>query len=111
MTLWLDAQLPPTLAQWIEANFEIACQPVRDIGLRDASDEVIFLAARNKQAIVISKVVDLVNLVRSKGAPPKIIWFTCGNTSNKRLKDIFLQHLGTAIKLLSGIDDLVEITG
>ena len=111
MTLWLDAQLPRTLAQRIEANFEVACQPVRDIGLRDASDEEIFSAARKNLAIVIPKDSDFVNLVRLKGAPPKIIWLTCGNTSNKRLQEIFLQHLGTAIKLLSGIDDLVKITG
>ncbi len=34
--LWLDAQLSPLLARWIEETFEVECLPVRDLGLRDA---------------------------------------------------------------------------
>jgi hypothetical protein len=47
MTLWLDAQLPPLLAAWINAQgWGIQAVAVREIGLRDASDPVIFQAAR-----------------------------------------------------------------
>lgn len=111
MTLWLDAQLSPALAPWIQANFPVTCLAVRDVGLRDATDLEIFKEARKQNAVVISKDADFVNLLTQYQPPPKIIWLTCGNTSNKRLKEIFTQHLQTAIQLLKGADDLVEITG
>jgi hypothetical protein len=44
MTIWVDAQLSPRTAHWIAANFPVAAFPLRDIGLRDASDESIFEA-------------------------------------------------------------------
>ena len=41
MTLWLDAQLPPLLAAWINAQgWGIQAVAVREVGLRDASDPV-----------------------------------------------------------------------
>ena len=39
MTLWLDAQLPPALARWInEQPWGEDAVAVRELGLRDASD-------------------------------------------------------------------------
>ncbi len=111
MILWLDAQLSPDLATWIQSQFNIPCFALRDIGLRDAMDKEIFLEARKQGAIVISKDSDFVSLLNLLHSPPKIIWLTCGNTSNERLKSIFSQHLLTALKLLKGTDELVEITG
>ena len=45
MTLWLDAQLPPQLANWIQQTLTIHAIAVRDLGLRDATDSAIFDAA------------------------------------------------------------------
>jgi predicted nuclease of predicted toxin-antitoxin system len=43
MRLWLDAQLPPLLAGWINAQgWGIQAVAVRDLGLREASDPAIF---------------------------------------------------------------------
>jgi predicted nuclease of predicted toxin-antitoxin system len=37
MKIWLDAQLPPALARWIqEQPWDIEAVAVRDIGMRDA---------------------------------------------------------------------------
>ena len=36
MTLWLDAQLPPQLAFWIEKTLAIDAIALRDPGLREA---------------------------------------------------------------------------
>jgi len=47
MTIWLDAQLPPSAAAWIQATFGVECRAVRDLGLRDAKDPQIFQAARD----------------------------------------------------------------
>ena len=41
MTIWLDAQLPPQLAEWIKMEFAVEAVAIRDLGLRDASDKMI----------------------------------------------------------------------
>jgi len=46
----------------------------------------IFNEAKKADTIVITKYIDFSILQERLGSPPKIIWLTCGNTSNKRLK-------------------------
>ena len=107
--IWIDAQMSPAIAVWITANFPVTCLAVRDVGLRDAEDREIFLEARKQSAIVMTKDSDFITLQNELGAPPKIIWITCGNTSNARLKEILKPTLADAIKLLNAGEDLVEI--
>ncbi len=33
MNIWIDAQLPPTLAGWLNATFEVNAVALRDLGL------------------------------------------------------------------------------
>ena len=72
-------------------------------------DQEIFNYARRKNAIVISKDDDFVTLVNRLKSPPKIIWITCGNTTNKFLKDVFINKFEQALELLKD-NDIVEIT-
>jgi predicted nuclease of predicted toxin-antitoxin system len=112
MKLWIDAQLSPAIASWIIANYPaITAVAVRDLGLRDATDLVIFQAARQATAVVMTKDRDFIELQKQFGAPPQIIWLTCGNTSNKRLQEILISQLANAIALLKSEIDLVEISG
>lgn len=80
MTIWLDAQLPPTVAPWIAASFGVDCQAVRDL-----------------------------ELLRSHGPPPSVLWVTCGNTSNARLRAVLTQVLPAALRLVAQGESLVEI--
>jgi predicted nuclease of predicted toxin-antitoxin system len=109
MTLWLDAQLSPRIARWISEAFGFESAPVRDLDLRESEDEQIFFAARQANAIVITKDSDFVVLLERHGAPPKIIWLTCGNTSEAALKQILASALPEAMRLLEAGDDLVEV--
>lgn len=110
MTICLDAQLPPSLAQWITENFqEIECPALREIGLRDATDHQIFEAARTQDVIVMTKDSDFAQLVSDKGTPPKIIWITCGNTSNAKMRDILNKTLQDALYYLHKDEPIVEI--
>ena len=112
MKLWIDAQLSPSLAKWITENFDrIEAIAIRDLGLRDAEDQVIFFSARSAEATVMTKDGDFLELQKRLGAPPKIIWVTCGNTSNARLKTILTEHLQKAFELFEGGEVLIEITG
>ena len=109
MTIWVDAHLSPQLARWIAANFPVHAKPLREIGLREAEDEHIFSTAREAGAIVLTKDSDFVRLLEKYGSPPKVVWLTCGNTSDAALKEILGQHLSTALELLDGGEELVEI--
>ncbi|MBX7256328.1 MAG: DUF5615 family PIN-like protein [Candidatus Hydrogenedentes bacterium] len=110
MTLWIDAQLSPSIAVWIAHTFAVEAVAVRDLGLREASDSAIFNAARDSGAIVVTKDRDFVRLLEVHGPPPQILWVTCGNTSNARLREVLTQSLDDAFKLLQSGESLVEIS-
>ncbi len=111
MKLWINAQLSPALATWIAKTFSVDAVAVRDIGLRDATDNEIFVSAHREGAIVLTKDSDFVDLVKTRGAPPQVIWLTCGNTSNARLRKILSETLPQALALLASGESVVEIKG
>ena len=108
--IWIDAQLSPALAAWINRTYDdITAQSVRAIGLRDAEDEEIFQAAREANVIVMSKDSDFLNLLDRYGPPPKVMWITCGNTSNQHMRRILKQTLPSAVRMLEADETIVEI--
>ncbi|MCA1790714.1 MAG: DUF5615 family PIN-like protein [Thioalkalivibrio sp.] len=111
MKLWLDAQLSPTLARWLEDRFEVEVLAVQtDPSLLSAGDEEIFDAARAADVVVMTKDRDFVDLLKRLGPPPKILWVTVGNTSNAVMKDILSKALSKALEQLERGEDLVEIS-
>lgn len=109
MTIWIDAQLSPAIASWIRSHFRVKAMAVRDLGLRDAVDQEIFLAAKTADAVVMTKDKDFVLLLDRLGPPPRVLWLRCGNTSNARLKEILTGTLVKALALLDAGEKLVEI--
>jgi predicted nuclease of predicted toxin-antitoxin system len=109
MKLWLDAQLPPSLAKWLSETFSVEATALRELGLRDAGDLEIFNVARQEGAAIITKDNDFVELVFRLGAPPKIIWITCGNASNAHMKQLLGATFRDALNLLEAGEILVEI--
>jgi predicted nuclease of predicted toxin-antitoxin system len=83
--------------------------PVRELGLRGAEDDQIFFAVRQAADVVITKDVDFVNLLERHGSPPKIIWLTCGNTSDAALREILTAKFREALALMESGESLVEI--
>jgi len=83
---------------------------VKRLGLRDAKDREIFDAARAAEAVVMTKDQDFVALQARLGAPPQIVWVTCGNTSNANMKRILGELLPEALRLLEAGETLVEIS-
>ncbi len=83
---------------------------LRDLGLRDSEDEVIFTAARDAGAVVLSKDRDFVDLLNRLGPPPQVVWITSGNTSNVRMREILTSALPQALELIRGGESLVEIS-
>jgi predicted nuclease of predicted toxin-antitoxin system len=58
----------------------------------------------------MTKDSDFVRLLEVNGPPPKVIWLTCGNTSNDRLEEIPADTLEKALGLLQSGEQLVEIS-
>jgi predicted nuclease of predicted toxin-antitoxin system len=110
MTIWIDAQLSPAIATWITITFGITALALRDVGLSDAEDPEIFEAAKAQGIIFMTKDSDFADLVNRFGSPPQIIWLTCGNTSNARLREILSATLPEALELLRSGEALVEIS-
>lgn len=98
MIIWVDAHLSPAIATWITNTLGITAVALRDIGFREAEDLEIFEAAKTQKVIFMTKDSDFVDLVDRLKAPPQIIWLTCGNTSNARLKEILSATLLQALE-------------
>lgn len=111
MIIWIDAHLSPAIAVWITSTFGITSIALRDLGLRDAEDPEIFEAAKAEGVVLITKDSDFVDLANRFGAPPKIIWLRCGNTSNAQLQNILRSTLLDSLELLQSGETLVEIRG
>jgi predicted nuclease of predicted toxin-antitoxin system len=110
MNIWLDAHLSPAIASWMSLEFSVSAIAVRDLGLRDARDQEIYSAAKQANAIVMTKDVDFVHLVDKFGIPPQVILLTCGNTSNTQLKQILKGSFTRTIEWLRKGEPVVEIT-
>ncbi|GAA0526367.1 DUF5615 family PIN-like protein [Chitinophaga japonensis] len=111
MKIWIDAQLSPALAAWINRAFDsITAQSVRALGLRDATDTEIFQQAGIQEAVIMTKDDDFLKLIEQHGPPSRIILITCGNSSNQRMREILSKHLITTLTLLKK-EAVVEISG
>jgi predicted nuclease of predicted toxin-antitoxin system len=112
VNIWIDAQLSPAIAAWINRSFpDLQASSVRSLRLRDAKDAQIFQAAREADAILMSKDADFIRLLEQYGPPPHVIWITCGNTSNSRMREVLGAALPQALDLLARGEPLVEISG
>jgi len=111
MTIWIDAHLSPSLAAWINRTYTgIEAKSLSSLGLQRADDKTIFEAARKAAAVVMSKDSDFLKFVDQLGVPPQILWITCGNTSNARMREVLEKSLDKAVELLCNGEPVVEIS-
>lgn len=82
---------------------------MRGLGLREAGDLEIFRRAKSEDVVFITKDADFVDLVQVRGAPPRVILLRCGNTTNRRLREIFTSHLQPALDRFKDGETIVEI--
>ncbi len=108
MKIWIDAHLSPSISHWITGEFGFESVPLRDLGLCDAEDLTIFNSAREADAVILTKDKDFALLLQHLGPPPRIIWLTCGNTSNVALKALLSVTL-EAVRLLDEGESIVEL--
>lgn len=84
MKILIDQQLPPALRRWLIEKGHEAIH-VREIGLRDADDELIWAYALANGMVVITKDEDFASRRSLGSIGPGVIWLRVGNSTNRAL--------------------------
>ena len=84
-------------------------KPVRELALRDASDDLIWEYALAVHAIIITKDQDFPDKVLSSETAPVVIWLRIGNTSNRSLIAWLLPLWPEIIERIEMGDKLIEV--
>lgn len=109
MLIWLDIHLSTAIGTWLSASFGVECVAMRDMGMQRTKDDAVFAAARRADAVVMTKDEDFIKLLERHGPPPRVIWLTCGNTSNAELQKMLTKAMPSALALLEVGESFVEI--
>jgi len=91
------------------AGVGIQAVAVRDLGLREASDPLIFQAAREACVVVMTKDRDFIRLLDEQGPPPQVLWLRLGNCSNAALQGVLSTTLLRAMDYLRDGEPWAEI--
>ena len=83
---------------------------MRHLDLHTAEDLQIFdRARRTGDVVLISKDSDFVELITQRGTPPRLLWVTCGNLTNRRLREVLERLFADAVALLLSGESIVEL--
>jgi predicted nuclease of predicted toxin-antitoxin system len=104
----VDAQLPPALARFLEAQGQEAVA-ARECSLREADDDDIWEYAAREGFIVVTKDEDFAQMVWRLGPPPQVLWLRLGNATNRALLAWLAPVLPDALSALAAGAPLVEV--
>ena len=91
MKLLFDQNLSPRLPRLL-ADIYAQSVHVREIGLRDANDVVIWEYAKEHDFAIVSKDSDFQQRSLLYGSPPKFIWLRVGNCTVKTIEELLRKH-------------------
>ena len=96
MKLLFDQNLSSTLCRSLSDCFPGSAH-VREIGLRDADDALIWRYAAQHGFAIVTKDADFRQRSFLQGHPPKIVWVRLGNCSTEDVERT-LRHRASAIQ-------------
>lgn len=108
MKLIVDAQLPPALAAALREQ-GVEAVAVRDIGLREAKDGVIWQYAVEHGAAILTKDEDFAQRCLVHQQAPVVVWLRIGNATNPELLAWFLPQWPLVQACLQVGDKLIEV--
>jgi predicted nuclease of predicted toxin-antitoxin system len=73
---------------------------VRQLGLEDASDALIFDFAKKNKLTIVTFDSDFVDLNVVRGIPPKIIWIKTGNLTTRVVADLLNRNVESINRFL-----------
>lgn len=91
MKLLFDQNLSYRLARTLQDMFPGSVH-VRDVGLKEADDIVVWNYAREHGLVIVSKDVDFRQRSFVYGAPPKVIGVRLGNCSTAEVERLLRHH-------------------
>jgi len=80
MNLLFDQNLSHRLLRALDDLFPSSLH-VRLLGLAEADDLAIWNYAKDHDLVIVTQDSDYSDWNKLRGAPPKIVWLRCGNTS------------------------------
>lgn len=95
MKLLFDQNLSPRLPSFLADLYPDSAH-VRDLGMRDATDTVIWEYAKANGFVIVSKDSDFQARSLLYGHPPKVIWLRVGNCPVSTIEDL-LRNQSVAI--------------
>jgi predicted nuclease of predicted toxin-antitoxin system len=104
----IDAQLPPALVHRL-ASIGHQADHVHEIGLGLATDLEIWAYAGKKQAVLVTKDHDFVDLTLSEPGRVAVVWIRLGNTTNKALWHALEPALPEIVEAITRGETLIEI--
>jgi len=92
----LSRRILPSLFSYFPGSTHVALEK-----LETATDEKIWLFAKENNFVIVTKDSDFEELSIIKGTPPQIIWIKIGNADNKTVIDILTNNKDEIQKLLT----------
>ena len=91
MKLLFDQNLSPSLVKVLSDLYPESIH-VRDVGLRDATDEAVWNYASRHGLTIMSKDSDFHQRSFLFGSPPKVVWIRRGNCSTADIETLLRTH-------------------
>ena len=91
MKLLLDENLSFRLVRLVQTHFPESTH-VKEVGLSQADDSVVWEFARVNGFVIVSKDADFHQLAFVKGGPPKIIWIQRGNCTTDMVAELVIRN-------------------
>lgn len=91
MTLLFDQNLSPRLPRLL-ANLYPDSIHVRDVGLKNATDTIIWEYAKKNGLVIVSKDSDFQQRSLLLGHPPQFIWLRMGNCPVRPIQELLRKH-------------------
>jgi predicted nuclease of predicted toxin-antitoxin system len=105
----VDAQLPRSLTALLLSAGHDAVHTLDLPAANRTSDEVLCRLAAEEQRVLVTKDGDFVVSFLLRRMPPKLLFVTTGNISNKELLALFRGNLQTTVGFLTALSCFVEI--
>ena len=77
---------------------------VRSAGLDRAPDDWIGAHASKHDFAIVTQDADFAERSRLFGAPPKVVWLRCGNSTPQQIEALLRRHVLTILLLESALD-------
>ena len=104
MAFLVDNNLSPKVAEVLCEHFSNSCH-VTFLNMDSASDELIWLHAKETGLAILSKDNDFEAKSRLYGCPPKVVQMKCENLKTRQIPNIFRAHVSELSEFLTDTED------